>query len=86
MTGLGQDLDAVAAGLSLSYSSGTAEGHNNKIKMIKRQMFGRADFDLLRKTGPPGSTRPIIIAVAVTLRGSALKVIQNQSSPGADKP
>ncbi|MFD8755671.1 transposase [Kitasatospora sp. NPDC059577] len=48
-TGLLQDLDAVVAGLTLSYSSGAVEGHNNKIKMIKRQMFGRAGFDLLRK-------------------------------------
>jgi transposase len=47
--GLLQDLDAVVAGLSLSYSSGAVEGHNNKIKMLKRQMFGRAGFDLLRK-------------------------------------
>lgn len=49
VTGLGQDLDAVVAGLSLRYSSGTVEGQNNKIKMLKRQMFGRANFDLLRK-------------------------------------
>ncbi|MEU3100645.1 ISL3 family transposase [Streptomyces griseoflavus] len=49
VTGLGQDLDAVVAGLSLRYSSGAVEGHNNKIKMLKRQMFGRANFDLLRK-------------------------------------
>ncbi|WP_434600592.1 ISL3 family transposase [Streptomyces sp. A5-4] len=49
VTGLGQDLDAVVAGLSLCYSSGAVEGHNNKIKMLKRQMFGRANFDLLRK-------------------------------------
>ncbi|MER7149237.1 transposase [Streptomyces xanthochromogenes] len=48
-TGLEQDLDAVVAGLSLRYSSGAVEGHNNKIKMLKRQMFGRANFDLLRK-------------------------------------
>ncbi|MGW3152131.1 ISL3 family transposase [Streptomyces sp. NPDC001177] len=47
-TGLLQDLDAVVAGLSLRYSSGAVEGHNNKIKMLKRQMFGRAGFDLLR--------------------------------------
>ncbi|WP_329310077.1 transposase [Streptomyces sp. NBC_01262] len=47
--GLGQDLDAVIAGLSLRYSSGAVEGHNNKIKMLKRQMFGRANFNLLRK-------------------------------------
>ncbi|MFE7650499.1 transposase [Streptomyces phaeoluteigriseus] len=49
VTGLGQDFDAVVAGLSLPYSSGAVEGHNNKIKMLKRQMFGRANFDLLRK-------------------------------------
>jgi transposase len=47
INGLGQDLDAVVAGPSLSCSAGA--GHNNKIKMIKRQMFGRANFDLLRK-------------------------------------
>ncbi|MEV6319541.1 transposase [Streptomyces sp. NPDC051776] len=47
--GLLQDLDAVVASLSLNYSSGAVEGHNNRIKMLKRQMFGRAKFDLLRK-------------------------------------
>ncbi|MCE7083546.1 ISL3 family transposase [Streptomyces sp. ST2-7A] len=49
INGLGQDRDAVVAGLSLRYNSGAVEGHNNKIKMLKRQMFGRANFDLLRK-------------------------------------
>lgn len=49
VTSLGQDLDSVVAGLSLRYSSGAVEGHNNKIKMLKRQMFGRANLDLLRK-------------------------------------
>ncbi|MFJ6837938.1 transposase [Streptomyces sp. NPDC091209] len=49
ITGLGQDLDAVVAGLSLPNSSDAVEGHNNKIKMAKHQMFGRANFDLLRK-------------------------------------
>ena len=48
-TGLECDLDAVTAGLTLSYSSGPVEGTVNRIKMIKRQMFGRANFDLLRK-------------------------------------
>jgi transposase len=47
--GLERDLDAVTAGLTLSYSSGPVEGAVNRIKMIKRQMFGRANFDLLRK-------------------------------------
>ncbi|MFI5719037.1 ISL3 family transposase [Nocardia sp. NPDC051750] len=47
--GLRRDLDAVTAGLSLPWSSGPVEGHVNRIKMIKRQMFGRANPDLLRK-------------------------------------
>ncbi|MGW4766892.1 hypothetical protein ACWEO2_02455 [Nocardia sp. NPDC004278] len=46
--GLRQDLDAVTAGLSLSWNSGVVEGHVT-FKMIKRQMFGRAKPDLLRK-------------------------------------
>ncbi|MEX5713532.1 ISL3 family transposase [Parafrankia sp. FMc6] len=48
-TGLERDLDAVTAGLTLPHSSGPVEGHVNRIKMIKRQMYGRANFDLLRK-------------------------------------
>jgi transposase len=52
VTGLGQDIDAVVADLSLRYSSGAVDGHNNKIEMLKRQMFGRADFDLVRERVP----------------------------------
>jgi transposase len=47
--GLRKDWAAVTAGLSLPYSSGAVEGHVNRIKMIKRQMYGRAKTDLLRK-------------------------------------
>jgi len=47
-TGIRQDQQAVTNGLSLPYSSGKVEGTVNKIKMIKRQMYGRASFDLLR--------------------------------------
>jgi transposase len=35
--------------LSLPYSSGAVEGNVNRIKMLKRQMYGRANLDLLRK-------------------------------------
>ncbi|MFJ9105674.1 transposase [Streptomyces sp. NPDC102405] len=42
-----RDLDAVTAGLTLHWSSGRTEG--NRIKKIKRQLYGRAGFDLLRK-------------------------------------
>ena len=49
VTGLRRDQDAVTAGLTLPHSSGKVEGHVNRIKMIKRQMYGRAKPDLLRK-------------------------------------
>jgi transposase len=47
--GLRTDRDAVTAGLSLPYSSGPVEGQVTRIKPLKRQMYGRAKFDLLRK-------------------------------------
>ncbi len=47
--GLRRDQDAVTAGLTMRWNSGAVEGHVNRIKMLKRQMFGRAKPDLLRK-------------------------------------
>ncbi|MCT2546792.1 transposase [Streptomyces atratus] len=47
--GIDRDRDAVIAGLTLPWNSGVVEGHINRIKMLKRQMFGRAGFQLLRK-------------------------------------
>ena len=47
--GIRKDHAAVTNGLTLPWSSGKVEGNVNKIKMIKRQMYGRAGFDLLRK-------------------------------------
>lgn len=49
VTGVRYDLDAVTAGLTLPYSSGKVEGAVNRVKTIKRQMYGRANFDLLRR-------------------------------------
>ena len=49
VTGIQRDLAAVTNGLTLPHSSGPVEGHVNRIKMLKRTMFGRASFDLLRK-------------------------------------
>nr|WP_223186590.1 ISL3 family transposase [Streptomyces sp. CBMA29] len=48
-TGLEKDWDAVTQGLTSHWNSGPVEGHVNHIKMIKRQMFGRAKLPLLRK-------------------------------------
>jgi transposase len=47
--GLKEDYDAVKNGLSLDVSNGPVEGQNNRLKMLKRQMFGRASLDLLAK-------------------------------------
>jgi transposase len=44
-----RDLDAVTAGLTLAWSSGGTESAVNRIKKIKRQLYGRAGFELLRK-------------------------------------
>ncbi|MEU7876571.1 ISL3 family transposase [Dactylosporangium sp. NPDC049140] len=46
--GLRKDLPAVVAGLTLPYSNGPIEGANTKVKFLKRQMYGRAGFPLLR--------------------------------------
>ena len=45
--GLYEDYHAVKAGLTLPWSNGPVEGHINRLKMLKRQMFGRARLDLL---------------------------------------
>jgi transposase len=47
--GIRRDQQAVTAGLTLPYSSAAVEGTVTKIKMLKRQMYGRASLDLLRK-------------------------------------
>ncbi|WP_246204314.1 transposase [Streptomyces tailanensis] len=47
--GLRQDFDAVIAGLTLEWSSGKVEGNVNRVKRIKRDGYGRAGFDLLRR-------------------------------------
>ena len=47
--GLQRDEAAVRAGLSLKWSQGPVEGNVNRLKLIKRSMYGRAKFDLLRK-------------------------------------
>jgi hypothetical protein len=47
--GLVRDKAAVLAALSLPWSNGQVEGQVHRLKLIKRQMYGRAHFDLLRQ-------------------------------------
>ena len=46
--GLKNDLDAVKNGIYYKYNNGLAEGSVNKIKLIKRIMYGRNSFQLLK--------------------------------------
>ena len=48
VTGVQQDKDAVFAGLTLPWSNGPLEGNVNRLKLMKRSMYGRAAFDLLK--------------------------------------
>jgi transposase len=58
--GLQKDISAVAAAVDTSWSTGQVEGQINRLKMIKRQMYGRAGFQLLRARVLPFS--PVTVA------------------------
>jgi transposase len=46
--GIAADRDAVAAAVTEPWSNGQTEGQITKLKLLKRQMYGRASLDLLR--------------------------------------
>ena len=46
--GIRRDQVAVTNGLTLAHSSGAVEGNVCRVKALKRQMFGRANLDLLQ--------------------------------------
>lgn len=47
--GIHRDYEAVKAALTLNWSNGQVEGQVNRLKLLKRETYGRAKFDLLRK-------------------------------------
>ncbi len=57
--GLNRDWSAVEAAVTLPWSNGPVEGHVNRLKLIKRQMYGRAGFELLRSRVLP--YRPVFL-------------------------
>jgi transposase len=83
--GLQEDLDAVKAGLTLPWSNGPVEGHINRLKVLKRQGYGRAGFALLRQrvllpiTGGPREKAP-----ATTTTARVLPRVQQ--GPGVGEP
>jgi transposase len=54
---LKQDMGAVEAAVTERWSNGPVEGHVNRLKTIKRQMYGRAGVELLRARLLPESER-----------------------------
>src|SRR5262249_7038494 len=48
-SGLREDYEAVKAGVAWPWSTSPVEGHVNRLKMLKRQMFGRARLNLLSR-------------------------------------
>jgi hypothetical protein len=79
-------LDAVT-GLTTHWSSGLVEGHVNHIKMVKRQMFGRAGLPLLRKRVLLTATRRCPwVSRRVSLRGPTWRVTTTdpRTTPGLD--
>ena len=48
-TGMEADVAAICEAISSRWSNGVVEGHVNRLKMLKRQMYGRAGFELLRQ-------------------------------------
>ncbi len=44
-----KDYEAVKAGLTLPWSQGPVEGHVHRLKLLKRQAYGQASFETLRK-------------------------------------
>jgi transposase len=47
--GLRDDYDAIKAGVTLPWSNGPVEGQITRLKLLKRQMFGRASLALLER-------------------------------------
>ena len=47
--GLQREYASIQAGLTENWSNGPLEGQVNRLKLVKRQMYGRGHFDLLRQ-------------------------------------
>ncbi len=52
---LERDKPAILAGLTLPYSTGPVEGHINRLKLIKRQAYGRAGLSYLQRRFLPAA-------------------------------
>ncbi|MCF1448965.1 ISL3 family transposase [Agrobacterium vitis] len=91
--GIAKDYDAVGAAICQPWSNGQTEGQVNKLKLVKRQMYGRAKIDLLEaRSSAPSSmptTRLISSSSAVSMtigmvdNARSLRQILKPFSPGS---
>ena len=81
--GVEQDKAAVQAGLTLAINNGQVEGQVTKIKLIKRMMYGRATFPLLRKPRPARSLGRAELPEAGCAKETAVHREQLQGNPVA---
>jgi hypothetical protein len=77
--GLEQDGDAVYAVLTTPWSNGQTEGQITKLKLLKRQMYGRANLDLLRR-------RVLLAACSTKTAGEPSNQVSSTSPFGAALP
>lgn len=72
--GLERDRAEVGAALSTEWSNGQVEGQINRLKLLKRQMFGRAGYELLRRRvlhiRSPEPTKPVFGVLMPTIVGA----------------
>jgi len=60
--GLHRDEKAVNAAVLLPWSNGQVEGQIHRLKLVKRQMYGRAKFNLLRRRVLPYVAAPVAVS------------------------
>ena len=77
VVGVRRDQDAVVAGLTLPWNSGPVEGHVNRLKMLKRQMFRTRQVRTQIRSPPPSRPRDDVTGARVGQLASS-KVSQNQ--------
>ena len=64
-TGLQRDYEAVIAAVEQHWSNGQVEGQVHRLKLLKRQMYGRSGFPLLRRRVLPFRTQPSAFSVNI---------------------
>jgi transposase len=88
--GLQADMAAVQAAVTLPWSQGPIEGHINRLKMLKRQMFGRARLDLLARrfllAACPGTGHPPLRSRAYTPMAYVIFITKRDTAGEVTKP